>query len=119
LHPTQLYEAAGLFVLFHALLWLRLRRTFDGQVVLAYGLAYPVLRFVIEWFRGDIRRGFVINGVLSTSQFISVVLFIGTLIALLLRRRQVLRQKRNASIVPALQPVQASGQDEMPQRRAA
>lgn len=87
LHPTQLYEAAGLLVLFYGLLWLWRRRSQDGQVVLAYLMAYPVLRFGVEFFRGDVARGFVIDG-LSTSQFVSLWMFAAALTALVLRVRR-------------------------------
>lgn len=85
LHPTQIYEASALFLLFLGLLWVFRRKSFDGQVVLTYFMAYPVIRSVIETFRGDLIRGFVIEGILSTSQFISLVLFVAASAALAYR----------------------------------
>lgn len=76
LHPTQLYEAAALIILFFGLVYLYRRKFFDGQVVLTYFLAYPIIRSIIEVFRGDLIRGFVIDDVLSTSQFISIIIFL-------------------------------------------
>ncbi len=84
LHPTQLYEAAGLLAIFYCLLWLWRRRSYDGQVVLAYFLTYALLRFSVEFLRGDAIRGFVI-GWLSTSQFVAALMFTGALAALVLR----------------------------------
>lgn len=76
LHPTQLYEAAANLVIF-AILWLKLKRKkFDGQVFILYLTFYSVVRFTIEFFRGDPDRGFLFGGLLSTSQFISVILMI-------------------------------------------
>ena len=75
LHPVQLYEAVALLILYFGLLWLHSRKRFDGQVGLTYLLAYPILRSMIEEFRGDSIRGFVIEGLLSTSQFISILMF--------------------------------------------
>ena len=76
LHPTQLYEAAANLVIF-AILWLKLKRKkFDGQVFILYLTLYSVVRFTIEFFRGDPDRGFLFGGLLSTSQFISVILMI-------------------------------------------
>jgi phosphatidylglycerol:prolipoprotein diacylglycerol transferase len=75
LHPTQLYEASALFILFLGLLWVFRRKSFDGQVVLTYFIAYPIIRSIIEVFRGDLIRGFVIDGILSTSQFLSLIIF--------------------------------------------
>lgn len=89
LHPTQLYEAAGLGVLYFGLLWIYRHRKFDGQVALSYFIAYPILRSIIEIFRGDVIRGFVIDGVVSTSQFISFLVFLVATTALVLRLRHV------------------------------
>jgi len=74
LHPTQLYEAAFIFCLMTALLFLKQRKKFDGQVFLVYLIVYACGRSVIEMFRGDIERGFVIEGVLSNSQLISILM---------------------------------------------
>lgn len=89
LHPTQLYEASALTVLFFGLLWVSRRKRFDGQVVLTYFMVYPIIRSIIEVYRGDLIRGFVIEGWLSTSQFISLMLFIGASLALTVRLKQI------------------------------
>jgi phosphatidylglycerol:prolipoprotein diacylglycerol transferase len=93
LHPTQLYEAFALGVLFLGLLWVHKRKLFDGQVVLTYFISYPIIRSIVEIFRGDIIRGFVIDGILSTSQFISVLVFAGASFALYRRLGQVKHAK--------------------------
>jgi phosphatidylglycerol---prolipoprotein diacylglyceryl transferase len=77
LHPSQLYESFLAFLLFFALLWLADRRKFHGQVVLAYAVGYSVIRFTLEFWRGDPGRGSLFGGALSTSQVISIVLVIG------------------------------------------
>lgn len=89
LHPTQLYEAGALGVLLMVLLYLHKRRVFDGQVFLTYFMAYPVIRSIVEIYRGDIIRGFVIDGILSTSQFISILVFLAAAIALFVRLKNV------------------------------
>ena len=61
-------------MLFVVLLRLRRRKQFDGEVILSYTLLYAVARFILEFFRGDADRGFVFGGLLSTSQFIAVML---------------------------------------------
>ena len=72
LHPTQLYEAGAEFIILMVLLWSeRKGRPFAGRTFWLYMLLYAISRFIIEFFRGD-ERGNV--GVLSTSQFISVLL---------------------------------------------
>ncbi len=74
LHATQLYESIFIFSLMTGLLILRSRKHFDGQVFLIYLMVYACGRGVIEMFRGDIERGFVIDGVLSNSQLISLLI---------------------------------------------
>jgi phosphatidylglycerol:prolipoprotein diacylglycerol transferase len=91
LHPTQLYEAGALFILFWGLLYVYRRKHFDGQVVLTYFMAYPIIRSVVEIFRGDEIRGFVIQDILSTSQFISILVFLAAFIILNIRLKQVHR----------------------------
>jgi phosphatidylglycerol:prolipoprotein diacylglycerol transferase len=73
LHPTQIYESAGTFLLFVFLMWRLKRKHFTGQIILLYLMLYAGLRFVIEFFRGDEDRGFVFHGLLSTSQFIGIL----------------------------------------------
>lgn len=87
LHPTQLYESACLFALFGALLFLRKRKQFDGQLLLIYFIAYSIIRSIIETFRGDSIRGFVIESWLSTSQFISILVIIAAMIVYVKRKR--------------------------------
>ncbi len=73
LHPTQIYEsAAGLVILAVLLLVERRGRAFAGRTFWLFVLLYSISRFIIEFYRGD-DRGIVLN-VLSTSQFISVIL---------------------------------------------
>lgn len=79
LHPTQLYESATTLALFFALLWLSGRKRFHGQVVISYVALYAILRFAIEFFRGDSARGAVFGGALSTSQFIALLMLAGAL----------------------------------------
>lgn len=85
LHPTQLYEAFSLLVLFFGLLYVERTKKFDGQAMLIYLMAYPIIRSLIEIYRGDEIRGFVIGNVVSTSQFISIGVF--AVAALVLYRR--------------------------------
>jgi phosphatidylglycerol:prolipoprotein diacylglycerol transferase len=61
LHPTQLYEAGGELLIFALLLLLWRRRRFPGMVALAYAFVYGILRFLVEVFRDDQVRGFVVE----------------------------------------------------------
>jgi phosphatidylglycerol---prolipoprotein diacylglyceryl transferase len=76
LHPVQLYESGFIFLLLIVLLYLRSRKQFNGQLFLLYVMAYAVGRSVLELFRGDEARGYLIEGWLSHSQFISIILFL-------------------------------------------
>lgn len=75
LHPTQLYEAIFILLVMIVLFYLRDRRKFYGQLFLTYLLSYAMGRFVLEYFRGDEQRGFVIDNIISHSQFIALVVF--------------------------------------------
>ncbi|MEJ2110413.1 MAG: prolipoprotein diacylglyceryl transferase, partial [Acidobacteriota bacterium] len=78
LHPVQLYESLSCLILFLYLQRLLKRKHFDGQVILTYAIAYAGIRFLLEFTRGDTVRGFLLGGLLSTSQFVAlVVLAIG------------------------------------------
>ncbi len=72
LHPTQLYEATLILVIMTTLWLFKSKKKFNGQLFLLYLMAYALGRGVLELFRGDIQRGFIIDGILSNSQFISL-----------------------------------------------
>ncbi len=74
LHPTQLYSAASLLILAGVLIWLTRYRRFPGQIFLGYVILYSIIRFIIEFFRGD-ERGFLPGTPLSTSQAFALVAF--------------------------------------------
>lgn len=77
LHPAQLYDAFNAFIIFLILHFLYQRRKFDGQIFSFYLILYAVGRFIVETFRGDSDRGFVgPEDVLSTSQFIGIIMII-------------------------------------------
>ncbi len=93
LHPTQVYESLGAFCLF---LWLTMRlarKHFTGQIILEYLVLYSVFRFAIEFFRDD-DRGFILHGLVSTSQFIAVLTILGSAVVyyVLLRRPREIPQ---------------------------
>ena len=65
LHPTQLYEAAWL-ALVGLIVNLRYsRRSFSGETTATYLALYAIGRGVIEAYRGDVTRGFFLEGVLG------------------------------------------------------
>lgn len=89
--PVQLLETACNLLL-SLFLFLLLRRsekvkTLQGVLIWIYLLMYSVVRFFDEFLRGDVSRGFV--GILSTSQFISVLLFAISIIYLIIRHKKM------------------------------
>ena len=53
-HPVQLYEAAGSFLIFAILWWLLApRRPYPGAILIGYLVLYSVLRLGTEFLRGD------------------------------------------------------------------
>ncbi len=87
LHPTQLYESAGEFVNFLILITLRRYKSFDGRLFLTYVLLYSVLRFIVEFFRGDMGRGFIIYNI-SLSQGLSILMLLIALVGLIVLRKK-------------------------------
>jgi len=82
LYPTQLLEAALNLGNFVFLMVLYKKRKFKGQVFAHYILNYSVIRFTVEYFRGDPDRGYIFGGMehplssLSSPQLISIAGFI-------------------------------------------
>lgn len=73
LHPVQLYESAAMVVLCLILLFVYRKRQFVAQVFCLYLVGYGAIRFGLEFYRGDLDRGFLMGGLFSTSQFISLL----------------------------------------------
>ena len=59
--PVPLFEAIALVFLFLWLMRLRTKRSFYGEVFLSYLVLYPALRFLLELFRGDAVRGYILE----------------------------------------------------------
>jgi len=90
-YPTQIIESLGLVIIFIGLVLFRKYKKFEGNVFAVYLVAYSILRFINEMFRGDFDRGYIIPGYISTSQGVSILLF-GIGIAMLVwgyRRKNV------------------------------
>jgi phosphatidylglycerol---prolipoprotein diacylglyceryl transferase len=88
LHPVQIYESVVCFGLFLFLVWLARRKQFQGEIILAYSLLYAIARFLLENLRGDADRGFVLGGALSTSQFIALLIAIGSVVLMVIRYKR-------------------------------
>ncbi len=84
--PVQLLEAFCLLILFSVLLIFLLKGKFTGKLMVLYLSAYAVLRFFLEFLRGDEIRGRVL--IFSTSQWISLLTLAGVALYLVIHRRK-------------------------------
>ncbi|RBQ28711.1 prolipoprotein diacylglyceryl transferase [Aliarcobacter vitoriensis] len=89
-HPSQIYEAIleGL-VVFAILVYLRKRKTFDGQLALMYGILYAIARIIAEFYRQpDSQLGFLAGNWLTMGILQSLVILIICLSLYYLRRKK-------------------------------
>ncbi|MCL2193125.1 MAG: prolipoprotein diacylglyceryl transferase [Treponema sp.] len=85
--PVQLLEALFNISLFFLLNYYLQNNKFKNRLVYMYLLIYPTGRFFIEFLRGDEHRGIWIF--LSTSQIISIALFLYALVGLYISHRKI------------------------------
>ena len=76
LEPTQLFESVIEFTNFLILVWLLKHKKFEGQVIGSYLFLYGVARYFIEFLRDDPERGSMFGGLMTGTQFISILLVI-------------------------------------------
>lgn len=74
-HPVQLYESLLLFILFLILHKQVIGRKKPSTVIFTYLGGYSLIRFALEFIRGDKIRGVYAAGI-SSSQMISIAMFI-------------------------------------------
>jgi phosphatidylglycerol:prolipoprotein diacylglycerol transferase len=77
--PTQLMESGGEFLIFLLLLLFVRVKSFHGQIFGLYLVLYAVLRFFMEFYRGDAVRGLYFNGLVSTSQIIALFIIVAAI----------------------------------------
>lgn len=81
-HPTQLYEAVGLFVIFTLLAKYSRQSaskpSYEGSVFVWWAILYSVLRFVVEYWRAGATAK-IVNG-LTEAQWLSLFVFVVALI---------------------------------------
>lgn len=97
--PTQLFEAAFLFLLF-AVLTLLVLKWKCPYTLSVYLVAYGIFRFIIEFFRGD-DRGQIFGGALSPSQVGSIVYLLLGIGWFFLHRYLLTRGAQSAEEPPA------------------
>lgn len=84
--PTQIYSSFLDFANASILFFLSGKLKTDGQTAAFYLIFYSIGRFAIEFLRGDLERGSI--GVLSTSQFLSIFIFLTGISMLLFLQSQ-------------------------------
>ena len=86
-YPTQLLEAAFLLILGGILLYLAFKRN-SKYTFPIYLVAYGIYRFLNEFLRGDY-RGEIFGGALSPSQYFSLALVVGGIVAFFLFKKYI------------------------------
>lgn len=94
--PVQLIEAVINVFICLILLYLAKKSLKKGSLFCIYLMIYSVVRFVLEFYRGDLVRGVLLT--VSTSQWISMALFAVALVGLI--------------AIGKRKPAQADGDDE-------
>ncbi len=95
LHPTQLYESALNFLNFFVLFIVLKKKRFDGQVFSFYIINYSIIRYFVEFYRGDHpAKAFLIRNPspylsLSFPQLFCILgVIAGVILILILRKRK-------------------------------
>lgn len=83
LFPVQAVESLSLFCLCIILVFLLLKNNKTNTHIL-YIIYYSIIRFILEFFRGDVERG--IFKFFSTSQIISIILFVAVIAYLIMKK---------------------------------
>lgn len=101
-YPTQLFEAAFLFLLFGLCVFLFLKYSFRYNFPL-FLFAYGLFRYLIEFIRGDERGAFIAR--MSPSQFWSIIMMVVALpLAIAM---YYMYKKRNRELIehPVIEPL--------------
>lgn len=93
--PVQLLESSINLLLFFALIYYGRKVRKKGSILGIYLICYSIIRFSLEFLRGDVERGILLG--VSTSQWISLILLpIG--IYLIIRKDKKISNKTDSSI---------------------
>ncbi|MCX6581913.1 MAG: prolipoprotein diacylglyceryl transferase [Candidatus Aminicenantes bacterium] len=101
MYPTQLMEAILNLLNFIILMILYQKKKFHGQVFALYIFNYSIIRFIVEFFRGDDDRGYIFGGMdhpftsFSAPQLISVI---GVITAIVLYK--IFKKKGETPVEP-------------------
>lgn len=84
--PIQLLESFFNFALFFLLWYFLRKKKYEGKLLALYLCSYALIRFSLEFWRGDEFRGFILG--MSTSQFLSILAFVAGLAMLLIKKKE-------------------------------
>ena len=93
--PIQLIESGCNLLIFLFILYLFKKDIMKDKLIYVYMIVYPVVRFILEFFRGDEYRGFLFG--LSTSQWISIILFVFSVVMLIIKRNNKPEQLKESA----------------------
>ncbi len=93
--PVQLLESGCNLLIFLLLLVLFKKHIMEKRLIYLYLLIYPIVRFSDEFLRGDGIRGSLFG--LSTSQWVSIILFIFALVMLPIKTKKLKAQSAQAA----------------------
>ncbi|MGE5340117.1 MAG: prolipoprotein diacylglyceryl transferase [Candidatus Omnitrophota bacterium] len=102
LYPTQLMEAGLNLLNFLFLLFLFKKKKFEGQVFTFYILNYSIIRFFVEFFRGDDDRGYIFGSMshpftsLSVPQLVSILGIITAIVLFRVFKKNQTSHKQDA-----------------------
>lgn len=90
-HPTFLYSAIALLIVFIVLRIIQKNRKFEGQVLLSYCLLYSFVRAIIEGLRTDSLMWYNFR----ISQILSILIFVVSLVILIKKFMTLAKEKVN------------------------
>ncbi|MDR0666088.1 MAG: prolipoprotein diacylglyceryl transferase [Campylobacteraceae bacterium] len=102
-HPSQLYEAffEGLLVFVIVFIYRKYKK-YDGELIVIYGIAYSIGRFIAEfWRQPDSQVGFVYGGWMSAGQLLSlliVLIGIGLYIYIMKSNKKNIKKHKNNNL---------------------
>jgi phosphatidylglycerol:prolipoprotein diacylglycerol transferase len=86
-HPTEIYEVLGDLAIFAGLSAVYRHKRADGQIWWLYVLSYGVLRFIVEFFRGDYVTYYF--GVFTLGHLMGMLMIVVAAVALVQLPRRV------------------------------
>lgn len=89
--PIQLIEAFLNLLIFFVMYVLFKKRILSDKLIYIYMIIYGTIRFIDEFFRGDTYRGILFS--LSTSQWISLILIIFSVVMLIVSKSKISKKE--------------------------